>query len=254
MHAPGFEILYEEGPCLVVNKPGGVLTQAPPGIDSVERRLKQFLKTRDNKPGSVYLGLAHRLDRPVSGVMVFAKHVRAARRLCEQFESRAVEKTYWALVEGQVETETDVWTDSLRKVPDQPRGEIVRQDHPDARTAILYRVLQQTVHGTWLEIRLETGRMHQIRIQAASRGYPVLGDELYGSTRSFGPETLDPRERWIALHARNLVFRHPMTRVPVSVTAPLSPYWDEVGIVESRVRGAQGSIAVRTESRGRFLD
>ena len=165
--------------------------------------------------------------------MVFAKHVRAARRLCEQFESRAVEKTYWALVEGHVEKETDVWTDSLRKVPDQPRGEIVPQDHPDARTAILrYRVLQQTVHGTWLEIQLETGRMHQIRIQAASRGHPVLGDELYGSTRSFGPQTLDPRERWIALHARSLAFQHPMTRVPVSVTAPLSPYWEEAGIVE----------------------
>ena len=82
----GFDILYEEGPCLVVAKPGGVLTQAPPGIDSLEVRIKRFLKVRDSKPGNVYLGVPHRLDRPVSGVMVFAKHVRAARRIAEQFQ------------------------------------------------------------------------------------------------------------------------------------------------------------------------
>lgn len=233
MSEPGFEILYEEGPCLVVNKPGGVLTQAPPGIDSLERRVKQFLKTRDGKPGNVYLGVAHRLDRPVSGAIVLAKHARAARRLCEQFQSRSVEKTYWALVEGQVGDETAVWTDTLRKIPDQARGEVVAADDPDARTAVLrYRVLQRMAHETWLEIRLETGRMHQIRIQASSRGHPVLGDELYGSTRGFGPPASDARQRWIALHARSLSFVHPMTRAPISVTAPLSAYWEETGLVE----------------------
>ena len=84
MTPDGFDILYEEGPCLVVSKPGGILTQAPPGIDSLEVRIKQFLKVRDDKPGKVYLGVPHRLDRPVSGTMLFAKHVRAARRLCDR--------------------------------------------------------------------------------------------------------------------------------------------------------------------------
>jgi len=246
MPAAGFEILYEEGPCLAVNKPGGVLTQAPPGIDSLELRIKQFLKKRDGKPGNVYLGVAHRLDRPVSGVMVFAKHARAARRLCEQFESRAVEKTYWALVEGRVEKDEDVWTDTLRKIPDQARGEIVAADHPDGRAAILrHRVLRRAARSTWLEIRLGTGRMHQIRIQAASRGHPVLGDELYGSATSFGPHAADPRARWIALHARSLALRHPMNRTPVLITAPLAPYWAEWGVVEEEL-GREEDEAMRS--------
>ena len=97
----GFDILYEEGPCLVVVKPGGVATQAPPGIDSLEVRVKEFLRVRDSKAGNVYLGVPHRLDRPVSGVMVLARHVRAARRLSDQFEARTVRKTYWAVVEGR---------------------------------------------------------------------------------------------------------------------------------------------------------
>jgi len=93
MQSPdGFKILCEQGPCLLVAKPGGVLTQAPRSIDSLELRIKSFLKIRDNKPGRVYLGVPHRLDRPVSGVMVFAKHVRAARRIAEQFEGRTVQK------------------------------------------------------------------------------------------------------------------------------------------------------------------
>src|SRR5690242_5724533 len=104
------EVLYEDGPCLVVNKPGGLLTQAVPGVDSLEVRIKEVLKKRAGKTqGDVYLGVPHRLDRPVSGVMIFARHVRAARRLAEQFEGRMVRKTYWALVEGEVADDTGVW-------------------------------------------------------------------------------------------------------------------------------------------------
>src|SRR5689334_12976722 len=112
---PGFDILYEQGPCLVVNKPPGLLTQAPPGIDSLELRVKRFLKAREHQPGNVYLGVPHRVDRPVSGVIVLAKHVRAARRLSEQFEARTVRKIYWALVEGHVTPESGTWTDQLKK-------------------------------------------------------------------------------------------------------------------------------------------
>lgn len=229
---PGFEILYEEGPCLVVNKPPGVLTQAPPGIDSLEVRIKQFLGRRAGRSGKVYLAVPHRLDRPASGAMVFAREVRAARRLARQFESRSVEKTYWALVSGRVSPEMSTWRDRLRKIPDQARAEVVAEDHPEGRPAVLdYRTLAQAEWGTWLEIRLETGRTHQIRVQAASRGHPVLGDEQYGSTVPLGPQHEDWRSRAIALHARRLVFEHPMTRETVDVTAPVPAPWQELGLV-----------------------
>jgi 23S rRNA pseudouridine1911/1915/1917 synthase len=222
------DILYEEGPCLAVLKPSGVLTQAPPGIDSMEVRLKSHLKTRENKTGNIYLGVPHRLDRPVSGAMVFARHARACRRLSEQFEGRTVGKVYWACVAGRVEPERGTWQDTMRKVPGEARAELVAASHPDARRATLhYRTLGQTRHGCWLEIELETGRTHQIRIQAASRGHAVLGDTQYGSTIAFGPQPDDLRLRAIALHALRLTFQHPMTWQDVTVEAPLPAAWRE---------------------------
>ncbi len=225
-HPPGFEILYEQGPCLAVAKPPGLLTQAPPGIDSLETRIKSFLKVREQKPGKAYLGVPHRIDRPASGAMVFAKHVRAARRLSEQFEQRRVKKVYWACVQGQVTPGEGTWTDHVRKVPDEARAEIVDSHHQEGRVAVLhYRTVQSGDWGTWLEIELETGRTHQIRIQAASRGHPVLGDAQYGSQVAFGPQPDDVRLRAIALHAKRLEFEHPMTREPVSVEAPTPDAW-----------------------------
>lgn len=229
-----FQVLYEEGPCLVVLKPAGVATQAPPGIDSIETRIKDWLKQRDNKPGNVYLGVPHRLDRPVSGAIVFGKHVRAARRLAEQFEARTVQKTYWACVQGDVSPAAGTWIDYLRKVPGEPRAEIVEPRAEDARLAVLhYRTLGRSRHGAWLEIQLETGRMHQIRVQAARRGYPVVGDTMYGAETRFGAWPDDQRQRAVALHGRTLAFRHPMTWQEVSVTAPLSGDWDALDLVES---------------------
>jgi RluA family pseudouridine synthase len=229
----GFQILYEEGPCLVVAKPAGVLTQAPPGIDSLEVRIKDFLKAREGKTGNIYLGVPHRLDRPVSGAMVFGKHVRATRRLAEQFQGRLTRKVYWACVAGVVTPAEGTWTDFVRKVPEQARAEVVAAADPDGREAVLhYRTAGRMDWGTWLEIELETGRMHQIRLQAASRGHAVLGDALYGSTIPFGPLHDDGRLRAIALHARSLEFEHPMTRQPVSVVAPLSDDWRVLGIRE----------------------
>ncbi len=233
MEPSGFEILYEQGPCLVVAKPAGLLTQAPPYIDSLERRVKAYFKQRDDKPGRVYLGVPHRLDRPVSGALVMAKHVRAARRLSEQFERRMVDKVYWALLEGDVEPNEGTWNDSVRKIPDVARGEVVPSDHPDGRNAVLHYRVRGRVDGyTFAEIRLETGRYHQIRIQAAARGYPVVADRQYGAVRSFGPDCEDERERSIALHARQLTFYHPMTREPTTIVAPLPAYWPE-SVVEA---------------------
>lgn len=229
---PGFQILYEEGPCLAVCKPPGLATQAPLGIDSLEARIKALLRVRRNRPeGKMYLGIPHRLDRPASGAIVFGLHSRAAHRLSKQFERRQIEKIYWACVQGQVEPDAGTWTDCLRKIPGQPRGEIVTADHPDAQSAVLhYQVLGRYDWGTWLQIQLETGRMHQVRLQAATRGHPLLGDAMYGSTLPFGTQYADERMRAIALHARSLKFQHPMIKDMVTVVAPITDDWKAMGL------------------------
>jgi len=231
----GFEILYEEGPCLAINKPAGLLTQAPRWIDSLERRIKKYLADYEGRPENGYLGIPHRLDRPVSGVILFAKHSRAAHRLTKQFEKREVRKRYWAVVAGIVEPKDGTWINYMRKIPDVPRGEIVPEDHPEARKAVLhYHVLQtltfQNTPVTLLEIELETGRMHQIRLQTSDRGFPILGDAMYGSTIPFDEHFDDERCRSIALHAVSIAFVDPMTRQPVTVYAPLPETWEPLNV------------------------
>jgi RluA family pseudouridine synthase len=230
-----FTILHEDTSCLVVHKPAGLLTQAPLGVDSLEVQVKRFLKERDGIPGDVYLGVPHRIDRPVSGVLVLAKNKRAARRISEQFERRLIGKTYWALVEGDVQPDERTWTDQLKKVYGKPRTQVVEASDPDGQVAILhYKVLEHVslagLPESLLEITLETGRTHQIRVQCASRGHILLGDELYGSQRPFGPPSDDERMRFIALHARSLKFRHPVTREMIVAVAPLPDYWHAAGV------------------------
>ncbi len=222
---PGFGILYEEGACIVVAKPSGVLTQAPPWIDSMELRIKNFLAQREGYEEDVYLGMPHRLDRPASGVLVVATKRKAARRLSEQFEGRLLRKVYWAYVSGYPGPEGE-WKDHVRKVPDEARAEVVPEDHPEGRYAALrYKTIFTSDVGSLLEIELETGRTHQIRLQAGSRGFPILGDGQYGSTVAFGPDHEDERVRQIALHSRSLTFAHPKSYQIVSVTAPLPRTW-----------------------------
>ncbi|MBT7918306.1 MAG: RNA pseudouridine synthase, partial [Planctomycetaceae bacterium] len=135
------KILYEEGPCMLVYKPGGLLTQAPPHIESLELKMKRFIRERDNKSGKVYLGVPHRLDRPVSGVMVLALHQRAAKRISDQFQRRDVKKTYWACVQGVELPEQGTWVDFMRKVPGEARSEICDEVADGAKRAVLhYRV------------------------------------------------------------------------------------------------------------------
>lgn len=221
------EVLYDEGPCLVVNKRAGILTQAPAGIDSLEVQVKAFYRQREGKEGNIYLGLPHRLDRPVSGAIVFARHVRAAQRLSTQFENRTVTKVYWAFVEGQVDADEGTWTDHLHKRHGMAQSIVVPADDPRGKVAVMrFRVLARTDLGTWLEVELETGRTHQIRVQTASRGYPVMGDSQYGAKLPFGEQFEDERLRAIALHARQLGFNHPMTRETVDNIAPLPAAWE----------------------------
>jgi 23S rRNA pseudouridine1911/1915/1917 synthase len=224
------QILYEDNHCLAVAKPAPLLTQGvPPGIPTLEAMVKAYLKERYHKPGNVYLGIPHRLDRPVSGVVLFARNTKAARRLAEQFQKRQVTKTYWAAVEGHVEPSEGVWEDWLLKLPEEARAERVEPETTGARHALLhYRRLCAQPDTCLLEVRLETGRMHQIRVQAAVRGWPVRGDVLYGARLPFGPPADLPRDRVIALHARSLTFLHPIRYEPIAVSAPLPEFWREV--------------------------
>jgi 23S rRNA pseudouridine1911/1915/1917 synthase len=222
------EILFDEGGVIVVNKPGGVLTQAAPGIDSIEQQLKRLLLERANATTPIYLGVPHRIDRPVSGALMMATDKETTKALAGQFEKRSVKKTYWAIVAGDVEPNSGRWSDYMRKIPAEPRSEIVHPEHEGAQYALLnYRVIQRVDQFSWLEIALETGRTHQIRLQASSRRWPIVGDELYQSSTPFGPPSIDERERWIALHAHLLEFDHPSSGKRISIKAPLPSYWDE---------------------------
>ena len=217
---------------MAVAKPAPLLTQGvPAGIPTLEAMVKAYLKDRYHKAGNVYLGIPHRLDRPVSGVVLFARSTKAARRLAEQFRDRQVRKVYWALVErdaaGQVPAAQGQWEDWVLKVKEEARTELATAATPGARHAVLnFRRLREHEEGALLEIEPLTGRMHQIRVQAGSRGWPVRGDAVYGARLPFGPPAELPRDRLIALHARSLTFLHPIRYEPITVTAPVSQTWE----------------------------
>jgi 23S rRNA pseudouridine1911/1915/1917 synthase len=222
------DVLYHSGAVWVLNKPAGLLTQGPPGIDSLELRLRRSIQWAEGKTGNIYLGVPHRLDRPVSGAITMVRNVRAAQRISLQIQQRTVVKKYWAVVSGELGEESGIWVDFMRKIPDEARSELVPADHPEAKQAVLsYRVLGRWDLLHWLEIELQTGRTHQIRLQAASRRLPIVGDSLYQSRLSFGIPTTDLRKQAIALHARRLIFQHPMVPETVDVTAPLNSDWDQ---------------------------
>jgi 23S rRNA pseudouridine1911/1915/1917 synthase len=225
-------ILFEDNHCIAAAKPAGLLTQGvPAGIPTLEAMVKAYLKAKHQKPGNVYLGIPHRLDRPVSGVVLFARNSKAAQRLAEQFRERQVTKIYWGIVEGTLEPGEGVWEDWLRKIQDEARAEKAEPHAQDAKRAEMgYRVLQPCEGGTLVEFAPRTGRMHQIRVQAALRGHPLLGDQLYGSTGTFGTAAELARDRIIALHARSLTFLHPLRYEPMTLTAPLPAAWEEISI------------------------
>jgi 23S rRNA pseudouridine1911/1915/1917 synthase len=222
-------ILYEDYHLLVVNKPAPLLTQAPSHVPSLESLAKAYLKEKYAKPAGVYLGIPHRLDRPVSGVVCFARNTKAAQRIHAQFQERKVRKVYWALVEGVVMPETGVWEDWIRKKAEESRVERAAEGESGAKLAKLsYRVLKQGEGSTLLELTPLTGRTHQLRVQAAWRGHAVFGDTAYGSNRAFGPVAVEPRDRTIALHAHSLSLTHPFSRQELTLVAPLPDYWGEL--------------------------
>jgi len=195
-------------------------------VPSLEALAKAYIKAKYQKPAGVYLAIPHRLHRPVSGVVCFVRNTKAAQRVHAQFQEHRVRKVYWALVEGTVQPDADTWEDWVRKLPEESRVERAAEGEPGAKLAMLdYRVLKLLDGATLLELTPLTGRMHQLRVQAAWRGHPVLGDAAYGSTQPFGPVAELPRDRVIALHARSLTLTHPFTKEELTWIAPLPDYW-----------------------------
>ena len=190
MSEPPFEVLLEDNHCLAVVKPAGALTThyQQGGEETVDRLLKRYLKEKYGKPGNVFLGVVHRLDKPVSGVLLFARTSKAAARLSEQFREGSVEKVYWAVVEGEVGKQAGSLEDWLLKDEQRGRVEIVEPRTDGARQALLHYTTRGQHNGlTWLELRPQTGRRHQLRTQLAHHGHPICGDAKYGAVRTFSP-------------------------------------------------------------------
>src|SRR5262245_34653761 len=216
---PPLDILYEDNHCLAIAKTSGVLSTHYQGREeTIDRAVKHYLKDKYHKPGNVFLGVVHRLDRPVSGVLLFARTSKAADRLARQFREGSIEKVYWAVVEGDLAKSAGSLEDWLLKDRDAGRVEVVEPRTPGARQALLH-FQRRGQHGglTWLEVRPQTGRTHQLRVQLAHHGHPIYGDAKYGSIHTFGPA--------IGLHARALTFLHPVRYEPVTLTAEVPRAW-----------------------------
>lgn len=227
-----FQVLYEDNHLLAVAKPAGLATQgALAGRESLVNEAKQYLRQKYRKPGNVYLGVVSRLDSLVSGVVVFARTSKAAARLNAQFRGREVEKVYWAWVEGRVQSPAGECVDWVAKDERRQAMKVVKEvrqgsknelrHSPGAQQAKLkYKRLKVSGECSLLEISLETGRKHQIRVQLAARGHAIVGDKKYGSRRKFAGG--------IALHCRRLVIEHPVKKTPLELTAPLPKAWKEL--------------------------
>jgi 23S rRNA pseudouridine1911/1915/1917 synthase len=222
------EVLYEDNHCIAVNKPAGVLTQGDAtGEPSLLDAVRDDLKRRYHKPGNVYVGLVHRLDRPTSGVVLFARTSKAAGRLSAQFRAGAIEKLYWAIVEGQCPADSGEWVDRLWKDEHRNVVEAVPPGTAGARDArVAFRVLDRSSGSTMLELRPLTGRSHQLRVQLGSRGLPILGDRKYGGKARL--LALDGQPR-VALHARRIAFTHPTQPEVIEVVAEVSEDWPGSG-------------------------
>lgn len=215
---PMLDILYCDNHLLFINKPAGMLSQADSTGDADALSLaKAWIKKEFDKPGAVFLGLVHRLDRPASGVMVFARTSKAARRLVQQFKERTVEKRYLALAHSRCESK-GVLENFLRK--EKGRVKIVERDHAGAQHARLrFNCIAFRKNTSLVEIALETGRKHQIRAQFAASGHPLLGDFRYGSQMPFDGKNL-------ALHSYHLSLTHPTRGEKITQIAAPGAEWN----------------------------
>lgn len=210
------DILYEDNHLLVVNKHAGDLVQPDPsGDEALEDCIKAYIKRRDAKPGAVFLGVVHRIDRPVSGAVIFAKTSKALVRLNEMIREGRIDKRYWALVEQRPEAERGELRHYILRDSRTNRSKALAQPRGDAKEARLrYEMIGAGTHYTLLEVELLTGRHHQIRAQLSAIGCPIRGDLKYGARRSLPGGG-------ISLHSRCVRFDHPVRHELVEVTAPV---------------------------------
>ena len=216
------EVIYEDNHLIAVNKTCREIVQGDKtGDQPLSEMLKAWLKKKYAKPGNVFIGVAHRLDRPVSGVVLFAKTSKALARLNTMFRDGKVKKTYWAIVKNRPPKDEDEVVNWLVRNENQNKSFAFDNERPGAKKAILhYRLVAASDRYFLLEIDLKTGRHHQIRCQLAHLGCPIRGDLKYGYPRS-------NRDGGIILHARSASFVHPVSQLPVQIVAPVpdDPLW-----------------------------
>ncbi len=221
------KILYEDNHLIAVYKPSGVLIMAEndkKDDDTLYWQVKQFIIKRDQKPGDAFLGVLHRLDRPVSGIVLFAKTSKGAARLSEQFRERTISKTYHALVEGIVEMDKGTLVDAIRKDSTSLRaiiGGTSVGDEVSSEAVLHYQVVSRSKNNTLLKIKLETGRFHQIRAQLSAIGHPIVGDSKYGSKEKLSDGS-------IALCATNLEFTAATMDEQIVVSIPYPSLWTDL--------------------------
>ena len=210
------QVLYEDNHLIIVNKRAGDIVQGDKtGDKPLSEITKEYIKEKYNKPGNVFLGVVHRLDRPTTGVVVFARTSKALSRLNKMFQSKEVQKTYWAIVKNQLKQDRDTLIHWLRKNPKNNKSTAFENEIQNSKRAVLhYDVIKKLDNYFLIEINLETGRHHQIRCQLSKVGSPIKGDLKYGFDRS-------NKDASIHLHARNISLTHPVTKKKILITAPL---------------------------------
>jgi len=209
-------ILFEDNHLIIVNKKCGDLVQSDSSGDiALEQTIKEYLKNKYNKPGDVFLGVVHRVDRPVSGIVMFARTTKALQRLNQMFQDKSIRKTYWAVVKNLPPNEAGTLTHYIVRNTKTQRSYAYTEERQGSKKAVLhYRHLASSERYHLLEIDLETGRHHQIRCQLAAIGCPIRGDLKYGYPRS------NPNGG-ISLHARQIQFKHPVKDEEINILAPL---------------------------------
>ena len=219
------EVIYEDNHIIAVNKRAGDLVQGDQTGDStLADEVKAYIKNKYNKPGDVFLGIVHRIDRPVSGVVLYARTSKALARLNKMFQDKAIKKTYWAIVEKRPEQEKGRLEHYIKKNQEKNRSNVFDRERSGAKQAILnYQLIVSLTNYHLLEVDLETGRHHQIRAQLARIGCNIKGDLKYGAKRS----NLDGG---ISLHARSISFMHPVKKEMITITAtpPDENLWNEM--------------------------
>ncbi len=218
-------VLYEDNHLIAVKKNGGDLVQSDITEDeTLADRVKEYLKIKYNKPGDVFLGVIHRIDRPVSGVVLYARTSKGLSRMNKLFQERKVKKTYWAIVEEKPEKENDTLVHYMKKNQEKNRSRAYDNEVKGSKRAELkYELLGRSKNYYYLKVEPKTGRHHQIRVQLSMMGSRIKGDVKYGAKRT-------NRDGTIHLHARALEFEHPVKNEPIKIVCnpPIDPLWNEM--------------------------